>query len=61
MTHKQLTQLVDAIIAQVRGYIAEQLDARDKRVEELQLRVSELESRLADPQKALPLGPRRVA
>ena len=61
MKTEQLSQLVDAIVAQVRGYVSEQLGARDKRVEVLEARIAELENRQSDPQRTLPFPPKRVA
>ena len=61
MKRTQLVQLVDAIVTQVRGYVAERVATQDKRVEVLEARIAELENRQADPQKTLPFPPKRVA
>jgi len=48
MKPEQLTRLIDAITERVRGYVSEQLGARDKRVEVLEARLVELERRLEE-------------
>ena len=46
MKSAQLVQLVDAIVTQVRGYVAERIEERDARISELEARLATLESKL---------------
>ena len=56
MTHKQLTQLVDAILLRVREYTADQLVGRDRRQESSDQLIANLEERISSLESKRAVG-----